>query len=571
MHYSYPFPYLPLLLAAALLLPAPGRAAPGKVQASSHPIEKPEPRSPVEPPPKGALSRQRPVLAILPFNDANARARENGYGSSLSAMLITEMRNHSNFTVLERSKVAEAFPDKELSPLGVTRSQIRQLQQLFQAEVVLTGDIAAFGSLLEVDTRLISTRTQEVVAAAHGRAPAEENLRGLMRTLAQDLEKKYLRQWMGAVTVASQPLAAEVYLNGDLVGKTDSKSPLRIADLLEGRYRLELVAPGYKTWAESVEVAPKSLITVNASLTALPGNLIITSQPVEAKVFLDGKESGRTPLELKGIAEGEHRLRLELENHYPWEEKVFVNSGQSTQTNASLALKLAVLEVASVPAGADVHVNGRFFGKTPLRIDKVAPGKVSVEVAAEDYRTFAETFNVKPDDTLKLVQNLELQTGFLTVVSVPRDVKVTLVEDGRKREVGKAPVVREKLNVGGYEVLLEKPGYFPESREIVIENDRELRLETLLRQKPGFLRVRTAPGTEVLVDGAFRGQTPLQDQELAEGRYDLRLNSFYGTDSSRVEVFSDRTSTVETRFRKSRTYLLGSLLFIVSLGGFIAL
>ena len=519
----------------------------------------------------GRLNRPRPVLAVLPFNDVNAKAKELGLGTAISAMLVTEMRNHSNFLVLERSKIAEIIGFQEMSSLGVTQKQIRQLESAYQVEVALVGDVAYWDGAIEIDARLIGTRTGEVVAAVAGRSSGDKDLRGLAKTLSSNIEKKYLRQWMGSVTVACQPVEAEVFLNGDLVGKANSKANLRVDDLLEGSYRLELVAPGYRSWLDTVVISPKSQLTVNASLSALPGNLVVSSQPVDAQVILDGKPVGRTPLEIKNIEEGEHRLKLELPNYYPNEQKVFINSGQSTQLNTQLRIRLGFLDIAALPNGASVNLNGRFYGKSPVRVDKVEPGKVEVEITSAGYRTFKEVYSVKPNDTIVIKEELKLQTGSLTVVSTPRDVRVKLVHGEKVLDLGHTPVVRVSLNVGAYTLLLEKENFH--SREIPVEilTDDETRVEETLQPKPGRLAVNSDPHTEILVDGAFMGYTPAAVMELPEGEYDVQLNSFHGTTRKKVAVGSNQETRLDKGFTKSRTYLLGSLLFIAALGGLIAL
>jgi TolB-like protein len=517
------------------------------------------------------LNRVRPVLAVLPFNDANAKSKEYGYGTTISAMLITEMRNHSNFMVLERSKIAEVLGGQELTSMGVTQKQIRQLESVYRAEVAITGDVAYMDGALEVDTRLISTRTGEVVAAASGRTAADKDLRALVKAIAGNIEKKYLRQWMGSITVASQPVEAEVFLNGDFMGKADPKSILRMDDLLEGRYRLELVAAGYRSWVDTVSVSPKSQMTINASLSALPGNLLVNSQPVDAEVFLDGKSVGKTPMEIKNVAEGEHRLRLDLQNFYSSEEKVFVNRGQSTQSNAQLRIKMGFLDVSTQPAGSSVMVNGRFFGKTPVRIDKVEPGKVGVEISSEGYRTFQETYSVKPNDTIVIKEDLKLKTGLLTVVSTPRVVRVRLDDGTTIRDLGRTPVVKVNLNVGHYKVLLEMDNYFSKEVPIEIATDEEARVEAALERKPGHLAVTSEPHTEVLVDGAFMGYTPSDPIVLPEGEYTVRLNSFRGTSTAKVSIAADRETPMNNGFAKSKTYLLGTLIFVGALGALIAL
>jgi TolB-like protein len=517
------------------------------------------------------LNQPRPNLAVLSFNEANVKAKLNGLGLSISGMFITEMRNHSNFMVLERSKVAEVLGNKENTPLGITENQIRLLESRYKTEVVVTGEVAYWDNAIEIDARLISAHTGEVVAATFGRSSGDSDLRKVVGDIAKSLEKKYLHQWMGTLIVACQPVEAEVYLNGEFVGKANAKTTLRIDDLLEGLYPLELIAPGYKTWNDTLAVTPKSVMTLNASLSPLPGTLYVNSQPVGAEVFLDGKAMGNTPVELKNVTEGEHRLKLDLANFYSWEEKVFVNSGQSTQSNALLRIRMGLLDITSQPPGASVTLNGNFFGKTPLRIDKVEPGKVALQISAPGYRPFREAYSVKPNDTIQIREELKLRTGWLTVVSTPRDVSVRLISKDSNKLLGATPVIKEILNVGDYNVVLEKENYYSKTIAIQINTDEEARVEIALDRKPGHLAIQTEPNTEVLVDGAFKGYTPTPSLDLKEGVYTVQLNSLQGNTTDKITIQADQETTLKQNFTKNKAYLMGTFLFIGALGALIAL
>ncbi len=52
--------------------------------------------------------RGRPNIAVLPFYDANAQAKEVEFGRTVSAMLATALRSNTNFIVLERSEAQSA-------------------------------------------------------------------------------------------------------------------------------------------------------------------------------------------------------------------------------------------------------------------------------------------------------------------------------------------------------------------------------------------------------------------------------------------------------------------------------
>jgi len=62
----------------------------------------------------------------------------------------------------------------------------------------------------------------------------------------------------------------------------------------------------------------------------------VESRPAGAKVFIDGKLSGTTPLVLPQIGAGEHAVRLEHDGYQRWSSSVRVMSGERNRVTASL-------------------------------------------------------------------------------------------------------------------------------------------------------------------------------------------------------------------------------------------
>jgi hypothetical protein len=66
------------------------------------------------------------------------------------------------------------------------------------------------------------------------------------------------------------------------------------------------------------------------------GRLSVDSRPVGARVFLDNKPIGVTPLAMPSIPAGEHAIRLERDGYRHWTSTVRVVSGEQNRVTASL-------------------------------------------------------------------------------------------------------------------------------------------------------------------------------------------------------------------------------------------
>jgi hypothetical protein len=161
--------------------------------------------------------------------------------------------------------------------------------------------------------------------------------------------------------VRSTPSGASVTVNGQWRGRT----PLTLEELTFGDYVVRIVAPGYDTAREEfklssaqasrtitrrlVRSAPAARGNTSAdrpARTSSPpaasstgrfvGAIFIDSRPRGAKVFVDGKEVGTTPVKVPEVAVGAHVVRLELADHRTWTNGIRVTAGEETRVTGSL-------------------------------------------------------------------------------------------------------------------------------------------------------------------------------------------------------------------------------------------
>ncbi|HUQ03950.1 MAG TPA: PEGA domain-containing protein [Kofleriaceae bacterium] len=94
---------------------------------------------------------------------------------------------------------------------------------------------------------------------------------------------------------------------------------------------------------DSIRVAAYRLLAPDQ----LHGSVFVLSDSVGAKVSLDGKVVGMTPLPapITKLSLGEHQLQVEMKDYYPFEEKVVVRFQKSTRVTVRLAPR------AEVPVG----------------------------------------------------------------------------------------------------------------------------------------------------------------------------------------------------------------------------
>jgi PEGA domain len=152
----------------------------------------------------------------------------------------------------------------------------------------------------------------------------------------------------GRLLVRSTPAGATVAINGDVRGKT----PLVVRDLPFGSYTIHLARDGFAGLDRRVRLTPTQPSASLALLlrrTAAPppqqppqggsGSMVVESHPSGARVFVNGRMIGETPLTVPGLPSGFATVRLEKDGYRTWTSSVRVNA-----TRAHVAASLERLE-----------------------------------------------------------------------------------------------------------------------------------------------------------------------------------------------------------------------------------
>jgi hypothetical protein len=127
---------------------------------------------------------------------------------------------------------------------------------------------------------------------------------------------------LGSVVIAANP-GTRIYIDDEYLGTVP---PVISLGLEAGRHRIRYVIPEYATHEETVEVVGGAEQTLSHHFPAF-GFLRVVCRP-EARVRLDGEDLGSTPLDVKRVREGEHRLVLYRRGYRTIEDNITIRVGQ---------------------------------------------------------------------------------------------------------------------------------------------------------------------------------------------------------------------------------------------------
>lgn len=150
---------------------------------------------------------------------------------------------------------------------------------------------------------------------------------------------------------------------------------------------------------------------VSGSVRSGRGKMRVTSDPSHAGVYLDGKYRGTTPLTIRQVSAGQHRIRVAKEGYEDWTETIFVKRSRTNYIFAQLEplyhYRRGSIQVRSQPSHARVFIDGADKGETPLTIKRVTPGWHELAVIKETYRVYVTDVYVGRRERVYLEAELE--------------------------------------------------------------------------------------------------------------------------------------------------------------------
>jgi serine/threonine-protein kinase len=225
--------------------------------------------------------------------------------------------------------------------------------------------------------------------------------------------------------VAASPTAgpAREFTEAEIRPSTSSGRP----ELVEGQLKPDPTAGQPDLQAQpGPKPAPPPII----------GSLLVRSTPLGARVLVDGREYGRTPLTVSNLSRGEHSVRVIREGYVADERLVTITSAQrahsvtarlapervapvsnvvnaakatapANSTNSTNSPGAAPLTVESRPAGAKVFIDGRLVGTTPLVVPAVTAGEHALYLDRDGYQRWSSAIRIVTTDKNRVTASLD--------------------------------------------------------------------------------------------------------------------------------------------------------------------
>ena len=305
-----------------------------------------------------------------------------------------------------------------------------------------------------------------------------------------------MRRLPGQLTVVTDPPVDAIVTVDDTRVGTAPYGPLEVEP---GTHSVSVQADRFLPFEHRLNVPGLGMQqTLEVQLVPLWADVEISSNPTGAAVYQGTEQIGETPLNLE-LMEGSHSLIMIKDGFKA------VDFSVETEANVDQVLPTIQLEpanarlrVSSIPRGANVTVDGRYRGQSPVEIPLSPDVDYQIGLSKAGYGSTTRQIRLPAATTREITVDLTARTGEVTVQALPGDA--TIYVDGQARGEG---TVTLELSSAPHQLEVRRNGYVSQSREIV--------------PRPGYpqnVRIRLLSEAELAAQSTAQTMTNSQGQEF---------------------------------------------------------
>ncbi len=323
-----------------------------------------------------------------------------------------------------------------------------------------------------------------------------------------------------SIVVNSNVTDAEVYLDGEYKGRTDSSNSLTIKEVFIGEHTLKLTY-GNVSHEQKIEVnSGKIFFRQNVDIAASePQFVVFTVEPQNAVVLIDDKHYGLTDGAMREVLDsGTHNYTVSAAGYHS-ESGTFTVAGEKVTKNITLTADSATVTL-SVADNAEIWVNGVKKG-TSNWSGTLNSGAYIFEAKKAGHKTTTTSKHITSDNPR---QSYVLPTpvpiyGSMMVDGSPINAYVILDDKG----VGQMPLKLNNVLIGNHTLKISKAGYKDYTQTITISEGKTTTVNATLEKYTTTVPQTTTnvpsgeslaivvntnvAGADVYIDGEYKGRT----------------------------------------------------------------
>ena len=381
-----------------------------------------------------------------------------------------------------------------------------------------------------------------------------------------------------AVEINTIPADAKVSVSGGFFPhlKISGRFLLR-----PGEYRADYSRSGYFSNSLDIEINEESSQVIDIKLKKTPGIVRFITQPdVVYELYLEGKfspficedmemyqeECRKRGFSFGGPLEpGTRDVELRFEKYFPIKEQLKINGmGEEQEFIFDLKPAWADVEIDTKPSEAEIFIDGKNIGLTPLDLD-IMEGQHTLEIKKNGFKNFTTEIAVKAKENIVLeLFNLSLLDSKINIISNPKEASVNINSIYR----GLTPLELELEPLVSHTISLAKPGFKSISENIILKTQEEIlnernvayvEFERELKPIYGSISFLGTPGAGLILEGEQIGVVPINLDLLSKKQLLLIKKEGYVTEELMINPTSGYEQTIEINLMTPEEAALAAL------------
>jgi len=300
-----------------------------------------------------------------------------------------------------------------------------------------------------------------------------------------------------AIILRLDPADAEVDLGGLAFHIGDNYL------LLKGQHQLTAEAPGYYPLRKTIVVSGEATQEIDVALQPLPGNLLVRSSLGDIQLSIDDQDVGTVPGTISEISRGAHKLEFAKYRYFTLQQEVDIEGlGKTQAIDISLQPAWGLVEFSTLPEGAELFIDDRLIGQTPLSAEVLETGS-QLSLKAPGYKTQSKQVTVKAGSKAEhpLIEMI-VADGTVAINSSPQGASITINKEFKgttPMDVAIAPFAKHRI-----ELFLE--GYLKAKQSVSVKPEQQTQVSVNLTPNIGTVRLNITPSDAAIsVNGKRRG------------------------------------------------------------------
>jgi len=213
----------------------------------------------------------------------------------------------------------------------------------------------------------------------------------------------------GTILIKTEPVGSAVFFGSTELGTCPLEGLKHEDD--PGEYVFRAEKEGYIPGSASGQVALGKETQLLLKLEPQPGKVKMTSDPLEARVFIDGEEVGLTPYQSSDFIlapDVDHTLLLKKKGYKSKEVRFTVEKGKELDLGAFILEKSeGYLTITTVPDGVRVYLpDNTMLGTTPFERKSLSVGTINLKLKKDGYEDRETPVGIQEDQDTNISETL---------------------------------------------------------------------------------------------------------------------------------------------------------------------